>query len=43
MPKVLATLVVPTVFSSLLMVIYNLADTWFIGFPNAPILMFKKL
>ncbi len=33
-PKAVMQLAVPTVFSSLVMVIYNLADTWFVGMLN---------
>lgn len=36
-PKAVATLAVPTVLSSLVMVIYNLADTYFVGFINDPV------
>lgn len=32
--KTVVTLAVPTVLSSLVMVIYNLADTWFVGMLN---------
>lgn len=35
-PKAVATLAVPTVISSLVMVLYNLADTYFVGFINVP-------
>ncbi len=35
-PKVVAQLAVPTVLSSLVMVIYNLADTFFVGMLNDP-------
>ncbi len=35
--KAIATLAVPTVLSSLVMVIYNLADTYFVGMLNDPI------
>ena len=30
-PKAVLTLAVPTVISQLIVLIYNLADTWFIG------------
>lgn len=36
-PKAVATLAVPTIISSLVMVIYNLADTYFVGMVNDPI------
>lgn len=36
-PKAVMTLCVPTVISSLVMVIYNLADTYFVGMLNDPI------
>lgn len=36
-PKAVMTLAVPTVLSSLVMVIYNLADTYFVGMLNDPI------
>ncbi len=36
-PKAVATLALPTVLSSLVMVIYSLADTWFVGMLNDPI------
>lgn len=36
-PKAVMTLSVPTVISSLVMVIYNLADTYFVGFINDPV------
>lgn len=35
--KTVVTLAVPTVLSSLVMVIYNLADTWFVGMLNNPV------
>ena len=34
--KVAFTLVVPTVISQLVMLVYNMADTWFIGQTNDP-------
>ena len=37
MPKAIATLAVPTIISSLVMVLYNLADTYFVGMLNNPI------
>lgn len=36
-PKAVMTLAIPTVVSSLVMVIYNLADTYFVGMLNDPI------
>ena len=30
-PRAIATLAIPTILSSLVMVIYNLADTYFVG------------
>lgn len=36
-PRAVATLAVPTVLSSLVMVLYNLADTYFVGMVNDPI------
>ena len=36
-PKAVATLAVPTVLSQLVMVLYNLADTYFVGMLNDPI------
>lgn len=36
-PKAVMTLAVPTIISSLVMVIYNLADTYFVGMLNHPI------
>jgi putative MATE family efflux protein len=36
-PKAVMTLSVPTVLSSLVMVLYNLADTYFVGMLNDPI------
>lgn len=36
-PRAVMQLAVPTVLSSLVMVIYNLADTWFVGLLNAPV------
>lgn len=36
-PKAVATLAIPTIISSLVMVIYNLADTYFVGMVNDPI------
>ncbi len=35
-PKAVGTLAVPTVLSSLVMVLYNLADTYFVGMLNLP-------
>lgn len=36
-PKAVAQLAIPTIISSLVMVIYNLADTYFVGMINDPI------
>lgn len=36
-PKAVMTMAVPTIISSLVMVIYNLADTYFVGMLNDPI------
>lgn len=36
-PKAVVTLAVPTIISSLVMVIYNLADTYFVGMINNPV------
>ena len=36
-PKAVAQLAVPTILSSLVMVIYNMADTYFVGMLNNPI------
>lgn len=36
-PKAVASLALPTVLSSLVMVLYSLADTWFVGMANDPI------
>lgn len=36
-PKAVLQLAVPTILSSLVMVLYNLADTWFVGMLNDPI------
>ena len=36
-PKAIFTLAIPTIISSLVMVIYNLADTYFVGMLNDPI------
>lgn len=36
-PKAVANLAVPTIVSSLVMVIYNLADTYFVGMINDPV------
>ena len=35
-PKALATLAVPTIISQLITMIYNLADTFFIGMADDP-------
>ena len=36
-PKAVAALAIPTVLGSLVMVLYNLADTYFVGFINDPV------
>ena len=36
-PKAVMQLAVPTILSSLVMVIYNLADTYFVGMMNNPV------
>ena len=36
-PKAVMALAIPTVISSLVMVIYNLADTYFVGMFNSPL------
>ena len=36
-PKSVMALAVPTILSSLVMVLYNLADTFFVGMLNDPI------
>ena len=36
-PKAVASLAIPTILSSLVMVIYNLADTYFVGMTNDPV------
>lgn len=36
-PKAVVTLCVPTIISSLVMVLYNLADTYFVGMLNDPV------
>ncbi len=36
-PKAVATLAIPTILSSLVMVLYNLADTYFVGMLNDPV------
>lgn len=36
-PKAVAKLAVPTVLSSLVMVLYNMADTYFVGMLNDPV------
>ena len=36
-PRAVMTLAVPTILSSLVMVLYNLADTYFVGMLNDPI------
>ena len=36
-PRAVAKLAIPTILSSLVMVIYNLADTYFVGMINDPV------
>ena len=36
-PKAVMTMAIPTIISSLVMVIYNLADTYFVGMLNDPV------
>ena len=36
-PRAVMTMAVPTIISSLVMVIYNMADTYFVGMLNDPI------
>ena len=36
-PKAVATLAIPTILSSLVMILYNLADTYFVGMINDPV------
>ena len=36
-PRAVATLCIPTIISSLVMVLYNLADTYFVGILNDPV------
>ena len=36
-PRAVAKLAIPTIISSLVMVIYNMADTYFVGMVNDPI------
>ena len=36
-PKAVARLAIPTILSSLVMVLYNLADTYFVGILNDPV------
>ena len=36
-PKAVAKLAIPTILSSLVMVLYNLADTYFVGMVNDPV------
>ncbi|MEI3100710.1 MAG: hypothetical protein V8T45_02440 [Oscillospiraceae bacterium] len=35
-PGAVARLVVPTIMGSLVMILYNLADTYFVGYLNDP-------
>ena len=36
-PKAVMTLAIPGVLSSMVMVLYNLADTWFVGMLGDPV------
>ncbi len=36
-PKAVAQLAIPTILSALVMVLYNLADTYFVGMLNEPV------
>ena len=36
-PSAVAKLAIPTILSSLVMVIYNMADTYFVGMVNDPV------
>ena len=36
-PKAVMTMAIPTIVSSLVMVIYNLADTYFVGMLDNPV------
>jgi len=36
-PKAMARLCIPTIISSLVMIIYNIADTYFVGYLNDPV------
>ena len=36
-PQAVAQLAVPTILSSLVMVLYNMADTYFVGMLNDPV------
>ena len=36
-PKAVSKLAIPTILSSLVMVLYNLADTYFVGMVNDPV------
>lgn len=33
-PKAIATMIIPTIISQIITVIYNLADTWYVGLTN---------
>lgn len=33
-PKAVATMIIPTIISQIITVIYNLADTWYVGLTN---------
>ena len=35
-PRALATMAIPTIISQLIALIYNIADTWFIGQTDNP-------
>ena len=36
-PRAVAKLAIPTILSSLVMIIYNMADTYFVGMLNDPV------
>ena len=42
MPSALAKMAIPTIVSQLITLIYNIADTWFIGKTNNPYMIKKK-
>lgn len=35
-PRAMAVMAIPTIFSQLITLIYNMADTWFLGLTNDP-------